>query len=137
MKEEIKNYYPLYKIFSINNNINPTVDILIESIDRFSFGEESDDENISKKEKEEQKMRKNGPNNFGYIKAGNNLIESNSKLKDLNDIINGIEELKILSLEEKKPKGKICGIFNKEDFERHKDDCLYRREQGTRGDLSR
>ena len=117
MKEEIKNYYPLYKIFSINNNINPTVDILIESIDRFSFGEESDDENVSKKEKEEQKMRKNGPNNFGYIKAGNNLIESNSKLKDLNDIINGIEELKILNLEEKKPKGKICGIFNKEDFE--------------------
>ena len=52
MKEEIKNYYPLYKIFSINNNINPTVDILIESIDRFSFGEESDDENVSKKEKE-------------------------------------------------------------------------------------
>ena len=117
MKEAIKNYYPLYKIFSINNNINPTVDILIESIDRFSFGEDSDDENISKNEKEEQKMRKNGPNNFGYIKAGNNLIESNSKLKDLNDIINGIEELKILSLEEKKPKGKICGIFNKEDFE--------------------
>jgi len=117
MKEEIKNYYPLYKIFSINNNINPTVDILIESIDRFSFGEESDDENVSKKEKEEQKMRKNGPNNFGYIKAGNNLIESNSKLKDLNDIINGIEELKILNLDEKKPKGKICGIFNKEDFE--------------------
>ena len=91
MKEAIKNYYPLYKIFSINNNINPTVDILIESIDRFSFGEYSDDENISKNEKEEQKMRKNGPNNFGYIKAGNNLIESNSKLKDLNDIINGIE----------------------------------------------
>ena len=117
MKEAIKNYYPLYKIFSINNNINPTVDILIESIDRFSFGEDSDDENISKNEKEEQKMRKNGPNNFGYIKAGNNLIESNTKLKDLNDIINGIEELKILSLEEKKPKGKICGIFNKEDFE--------------------
>ena len=75
MKEAIKNYYPLYKIFSINNNINPTVDILIESIDRFSFGEDSDDENISKNEKEEQKMRKNGPNNFGYIKAGNNLIE--------------------------------------------------------------
>ena len=49
MKVEIENYYPLFKLFSINNDINPTVDILIESIDRFSFGDESDDENTSKK----------------------------------------------------------------------------------------
>ena len=54
----MKNYYPIFKIFSINNNINPTVDILIESIDRFSFGDESDDEKLSKKENEEEKKRK-------------------------------------------------------------------------------
>ena len=117
MKEEIKNYYPIYKIFSINNNINPTVDILIESIDRFSFGEGSDDEKSSNKENGEEKKRKDGPNNFGYIKTENNLIESNSKIKDLNSLINNIDEIKILCLEEKKNKGKICGIFNKEDFE--------------------
>ena len=117
MKEEIKNYYPKFKIFSINNNINPTVDILIESIDRFSFGEESDDEKSLNKENEEEKKRKDGPNNFGYIKSDNNLLESNSKIKDLNLLINNIEEIKMLCLEEKKNKGKICGIFNKEDFE--------------------
>ena len=117
MKEEIKNYYPIFKIFSINNNINPTVDILIESIDRFSFGEESDDEKSSNKENGEEKKRKDGPNNFGYIKTENNLIESNSKIKDLNSLINNIDEIKMLCLEEKKNKGKICGIFNKEDFE--------------------
>ena len=117
MKEEIKNYYPIFKIFSINNNINPTVDILIESIDRFSFGDESEDEKLSKKENEEEKKRKEGPNNFGYIKTENNLIESNSKIKDLNTLINNLDEIKMFCLEEKKNKGKICGIFNKEDFE--------------------
>ena len=122
MKVEIENYYPLFKLFSINNDINPTVDILIESIDRFSFGDESEEENLSKKENGEGKIKKERPNNYGAIKTDNNLIESNSKFKDLNSIINNIEEIQILQLEEKKNKGKICGIFNKEDFEIKLDD---------------
>ena len=117
MKEENKNFYPIFKLFSINNNINPTVDILIESIDRFSFGDESDDAKNSKKDNDDEKKRKDRPNNYSYIKADNDLIESNSKLKDLNDIINNIDEINIFELEGKKNKGKICGIFNKEDFE--------------------
>ena len=122
MKLELENYYPLFKLSSINNDINPTVDILIESIDRFSFGDESDEENLSKKENGE-KIKKERPNNYGAIKTDNNLIESNSKIKDLNSIINNIEEIQLLQLEEKKKnKGKICGIFNKEDFEIKLDD---------------
>ena len=117
MKSEATNFYPLFKLFSINNNIDATVDILIESIDRFSFGDESDDENTSKNGNGEGKNKKERPNNYGLIKADNNLIESNTKLKDLNSIINDIEEIQLLNLEEKNNKGKICGIFNKEDFE--------------------
>ena len=117
MNSETKNFYPLFKLFSINNNIDARVDILIESIDRFSFGDESDDEKSSKNENGEGKNKKERPNNYGLIKADNNLLESNSKLKDLNSIINNIDEIKLLYLEEKNNKGKICGIFNKEDFE--------------------
>ena len=118
MKTKLENYYPLFKILSINNDINPTVDILIESIDRFSFGEDSGDEKTSKRENEEGKKKKEKPNNYSLMKTDNNLIESNSKLKDLNSIINNIEEIQMIQLEEKKNnKGKICGIFNKEDFE--------------------
>ena len=122
MKIELENYYPIFKLFSINNDINPTVDILIESIDRFSFGDESDEENLLKKENGE-KMKKERPNNYGAIKTDNNLIESNSKIKDLNSIINNIEEIQLFQIEENKnKKGKICGIFNKEDFEIKLDD---------------
>ena len=107
------NFYPFYKIFSINNNINPTVDILIESIDRFSFGEESEEGNSAKKGGGEEKIKKFVPNNYGLI------TESNSKLEDinLNDIINNIFDINIINDMNNKNKGKMCGLFNKEDFD--------------------
>ena len=50
MKSESEyNFYPYYKLMSINNNINQTVDILIESIDRFSFGEDLLKQKLEKK----------------------------------------------------------------------------------------
>ena len=117
MKSEFaNNFYPFYKIMSLNNNIDPTVDILIESIDRFSFGEESDGEKTFPKTGGEEKIKKTPPNNYGYIKAENILAESNQKLQNLNNLINKITEIKILS-EDNNNKGKICGIFKKEDFE--------------------
>ena len=114
MKSEYENnFYPFYKIFSINNNINPTVDILIESIDKFSFGEEIEEGNSAKKGGGEEKIKKSSPNNYGLI------IESNSKLEDinLNDIINNIFDINIINDMNNKNKGKICGLFNKEDFD--------------------
>ena len=117
MKSESENnFYPFYKVISINNDINPSVDILIESIDRFSFGEDEADENLIKKGNGEEKIKKLPPNNYGFIKADNILAESNQKFQDLNKIINNILDIK-LSNEENNNKGKICGIFNKEDFE--------------------
>ena len=112
MKSESEiNFYPFYKICSINNNINPQVDILIESIDRFSFGEDIENEKNG-----EEKIKKSPPNNYSFMKTDNILSESNQRLKDLNSIINNLIEIKLIS-EENKNKGKICGIFNKEDFE--------------------
>ena len=113
MKSKLENYYPNFKVFSINNSINPTVDILIESIDRFSFGDESEDEKSGKKNNGEEKVKKTAPNNYSLIKT-ENLFDSNN----LDEIINNIEE--IISSNNKKNEeknGKICGIFNKEDFE--------------------
>ena len=120
MKSEYENnFYPFYKIFSINNNINPTVDILIESIDRFSFGEETDEGNSAKKSDMEEKIKKSAPNNYGLMKTENAVTESNSKLEDinLNDIINNIFDINIINDMNNKNKGKICGLFNKEDFD--------------------
>ena len=115
MKSESENnFYPFYKVISINNNINPSVDILIESIDRFSFGEDFDDDKLIQLANGE--IKKQPPNNYGFIKSENFLSESNQKMEDLNNIINNIFEIKIIN-EENKNKGKICGIFNKEDFE--------------------
>ena len=112
MKSESEiNFYPFYKICSINNNINPQVDILIESIDRFSFGEDIENEKNG-----EEKIKKSPPNNYSFMKTDNILSESNQRLKDLNSIINNLIEIKLIS-EENKNKRKICGIFNKEDFE--------------------
>ena len=118
MKSEFEtNFYPFYKVFSINNNINPTVDILIESIDRFSFGEDADQDKLLQKNNEEEITKKTAPNNYGFMRTENNLNESNSKLQDLNNIINNISEIKIMNDLDNKNRGKICGIFNKEDFE--------------------
>lgn len=120
MKSEYENnFYPFYKIFSINNNIDPTVDILIESIDRFSFGEETDEGNSEKKGGEGEKIKKSAPNNYGLMKTENVITESNSKLEDinLNDIINNIFDINIINDMNNKGKGKICGLFNKEDFD--------------------
>lgn len=59
MKSEFEtNFYPFYKVFSINNNINPTVDILIESIDRFSFGEDIDQDKLLQKNNDEELSKK-------------------------------------------------------------------------------
>ena len=117
MKSELENnFYPFYKVISINNDINPSVDILIESIDRFSFGEDEDDQKLIGKTNGEEKIKRLPPNNYCFIKADNILDESNQKFKDLNKIINNILDIKLLN-EENNNKGKICGIFNKEDFE--------------------
>ena len=117
MKSESEiNFYPFFKVSSINNNINPSVDILIESIDRFSFGEDIEDEKNNQKLNSEEKNKKLPPNNYSFIKSDNSLTESNQKFKDLNNIINNILEIK-LPIEENKNKGKICGLFNKEDFD--------------------
>ena len=119
MKSEFtNNFYPFYKVISLNNNIDPQVDILIESIDRFSFGEDSDGENPLSKPGGigEEKIKKSPPNNYSFLKAENILTESNQKLQNLNNLINTINEIRIIN-EEDNNKGKICGIFKKEDFE--------------------
>ena len=104
------NFYPIFKLFSINNNIDPSVDILIESIDRFSFGNDSEDEKHSKKVKEEEKILKTSSNNYGFFKSDNNINENNITISIENILDKKCEE-------ENKSRNKICGIFNKEDFE--------------------
>ena len=118
MKSESENnFYPFFKLKSINNNIDPSVDILIESIDRFSFGEDTEEDKlIIKTNNGEEKIKKLPPNNYLFIKTENILYESNPKLKDLNSIINKISDIKLIN-EENNNKGKICGLFNKEDFD--------------------
>ena len=133
MKSETEyNFYQNFKIFSINNNINPTVDILIESIDRFSFGEESEDESKQKKQEQEEKIKKSAPNNYSFIKIDNPATTGDTnaqpeKLNNMNDIINKILDIKIINdvddahnnkkINDNKSKGKICGLFSKEDFD--------------------
>ena len=54
-----------YIISSINNGINPIINLLIDSIDKFSFGEMLEDEI---QEKINDKMKINDPpNNYSYI----------------------------------------------------------------------
>ena len=120
MKSEIENnFYPYFKVFSINNNINPTVDILIESIDRFSFGEESDDDTAKKKSNGEEKINKSAPNNYSLMKTDNIEPDINAKEEDINitDIINNIFDITIINEINTNNRGKICGLFNKEDFD--------------------
>ena len=52
------NIYDGFTLSSINNAINKSIDIEIDCIDRFSFGEESIDENDKKKKKTKIKIIK-------------------------------------------------------------------------------
>jgi hypothetical protein len=73
-----------YIFSSINNGINPIINLLIDSIDRFSFGEPLDDDIINEKIK--------------VNIAPNNYLSVNYKSKKETDLIN--EKLIISNIEE-------------------------------------
>ena len=117
-----------FSVTSLNNNINPSVDLLIDSIDKFSFGENESitdkSDNISKEEAE--KMKKISKNNFLHFKTENFDENLNNKLNDIEDIIIKNDEIKI---DKKDNNDKICGLFTREDFNvkinsKHKHDQL-------------
>ena len=113
-----------YIISSINNGINPIINLLIDSIDKFSFGGNVRRWNIRKIN---DKMKINDPpNNYSYIK----YILNNDKIwiKEKNIIYN-IEDVIVYNnnnnnnlIIEENNKNKICGILTKEDFDIKIDD---------------
>ena len=123
--------YSLHNFFSVsslNNNINPIIDLLIDSIDKFSFGENESitdkTENISNEEKE--KLKKISKNNFLHFKQEIFDENLNNKLNEIEDILIKNEEIKN---NKKDNNDKICGLFTREDFNvkidsKHKHDQL-------------
>ena len=111
-----------YIISSINNGINPIINLLIDSIDKFSFGEMLEDEI---QEKINDKMKINDPpNNYSYIKY---ILNNDKILIKEKNIINNIEDVIVCDnnnnlIKEENNKNKICGIFTKEDFDIKIDD---------------
>ena len=111
-----------YIISSINNGINPIINLLIDSIDKFSFGEMIEDEI---QEKINDKMKINDPpNNYSYIKY---ILNNDKILIKEKNIINNIEDVIVCDnnnnlIKEENNKNKICGIFTKEDFDIKIDD---------------
>ena len=91
---------------SINNGIDPIINILIESIDKFSFGEGLDEENVN------DLINIYGPNNYLSI-----IYKQNNE-QDLIKNIDDIMDYNIFNLNNnKKNEKKICGIVSKEDFD--------------------
>ena len=104
------NIYDGFTLSSINNAINKSIDIEIDCIDRFSFGEESIDENDKKKEENKNKNYKGKTN----ILNEDEISKEKEILNKINEIVDGgfLKEI-----EKEKNKGKICGLFTKEDFD--------------------
>ena len=114
-----------YIFSSINNGINPIINLLIDSIDRFSFGELLDDDIIN------EKIKVNiAPNNYLSVnyksKKETDLINEKLIISNIEEIIdyNNIDKTNLEKDEEKKKdededknKNKICGVFTKEDFD--------------------
>ena len=119
-----------FSLSSITNGINPIINILIESVDRFSFGENLDDG-------KNDILRSLGPDNYllmnNKIKTEqDNIINSIEEIVDYNGINNNDVEnnndnsnnnnnsnvnQKENEDNKNKDKNKICGLFSKEDFD--------------------
>ena len=107
-----------YIVSSINNGINPIINLLIDSIDKFSFGELLDDDIIN------DKIKVNiAPNNYLSVnhksKKEKDLINEKYVINNIEEIIdyNNINITHLEKEESKNKKNKICGIFSKEDFD--------------------
>ena len=114
VKEEwLSKTYDSYTINSINNGINPIINLLIDSIDRFSFGELIDEE------KQSNIIKKNGPDNYLIISHKQNNEQEKNIINNIDEIIdyNNIKKLEKEKLDNNKNKEKICGVFTKEDFD--------------------
>ena len=92
----------LFKIYSVNNGINPIINIQIDNIDRFSFGEE--DEEKIEKNNNNHIIESNIPMNYSFI----HYEQINEKeIQIINDIENISDEGGV----------KIFGIFRRGDIE--------------------
>ena len=115
---EFKNIYnnDEFTICSINNGINPIINLLIDSIDRFSFGE------LLEEEKLNDKILINiPPDNYSSIihKSNNEkeiLIKEKNIIKNIEDIIDYNNNI-FTNNENTNNNKKICGIINREDFD--------------------
>ena len=97
------NIYYGFTLTSFNNGINKSINISIESIDKFSFGENSfNEENDLIKEKKEKNI--NYDNKINIL----NKEEINSEIEKIKQI----KEIKQDNLSEKK----FLGLFTKDDF---------------------
>ena len=111
-KEEwLSKDYDSYSISSINNGINPIINILIDSIDRFSFGELLEDE------KQNDLIKKNGPDNYLILNNKQNNEQETNLIENIDEIIYYNNNAKDLDKEKVDIKNKICGVFTKEDFD--------------------
>ena len=123
--------YPKYELTSISNGINPPVNLLIDSIDKFSFGEDSLDCDKHEKKISQLKLKVIGPSNYYSNKIFNDSNNKNDLFNCFDDICNKeLSQLdfskifddmnKIIENKEKEKenlKNKICGVFTKEDFD--------------------
>ena len=106
-----------YILSSINNGINPIINLLIDSIDRFTFGEILNDEIF------DDKIKINTPpNNYLSInyksQKEKDLVNENFIIKNIEDVIDykNIKNNNSIN-KEKSDQNKICEMFTKEDFE--------------------
>ena len=100
-----------YSVSSINNGINPIINILIDSVDNFTFGEILEEEKINDKTN-----MTIPPDNYLSINNKKELIKENDIITKIEDII--CFKNNISKKQENKNHNKfICGIFTKEDFD--------------------
>ena len=110
---EFKNIYnnDEFTITSINNGINPIINLLIDSIDRFSFGELLEDEKLNNKI-----LINIPPDNYSSIIHKSNKEKENNLIKNIEDIIDYNNNI-IINKENNNNNNKICGIIKREDFD--------------------
>ena len=79
------NIYDGFTLSSINNAINKSIDLEIDCIDRFSFGEESIDEKDKKKEENKNKNYKGKIN----ILNEDEVLKEKEILNKMGEIVDG------------------------------------------------
>ena len=96
-----------FSFMSINNEIDPTVKLNIDSLNNFSFRDDSEEgDTPTKKEKKPEKKY-----NYGFV----NLKIKEEILEEEINKLNGMGE--IVEMELPPIKKKICGLFTKDDFD--------------------